>query len=194
MMFRHNRLLTLLGLIIVALAITAYSLKHFIHNDGRATMSDGAISNLELTSPAFKEGEAIPQQYTCRGDNVSLPLNITGVPEQAKSLALIMHDPDAVNGDFLHWLMWDIAPATTSIGANSVPVGAIQGPNGSGDAGYTGPCPPAGTGTHHYIFELYALDSTLSLDAKSDRDKLQDSMKDHILGQTTLTGLFGAKQ
>jgi Raf kinase inhibitor-like YbhB/YbcL family protein len=148
---------------------------------------------LKLTSQAFAEGAEIPQQYTCRGDNVSPPLSIVGVPQNAKSLALIMHDLDAVSGDFLHWLMWDIPTATTSIASNSVPVGAFQGPSGTGEPGYMGPCPPKGTGTHHYKFELYALDTTLNLDAKSGHDKLVDAMQDRILDKSTLTGLFSAE-
>jgi len=154
-------------------------------------MSDGTTSDgLQLTSAAFKDGEAIPEQYTCRGQNINPPLNITGVPEGAKSLTLIMHDPDAPNGDFLHWLMWDVPTGTQAVSANSVPVGAIQGPNGMGKNGYMGPCPP--DGTHHYKFDLYALDTTLGLDAKSTRQQLSDATRGHILAQTTLTGLVSA--
>lgn len=149
-------------------------------------------TNLQLISPAFKEGENIPGQYTCKGSNVNPPLNIFNVPENTKSLALIMHDPDAVSGDFLHWLMWDIRPSTETIAANSVPVGARQGPNGMGKNIYMGPCPPAGSGTHKYVFELFALDTTLSLDSETTRLQLEDSMKGHILQQTFLTGLFAA--
>lgn len=157
-------------------------------------MNDGsATGGLSLTSSAFQDGGTIPQQYTCRGQNINPPLNITGQPEDTKSLALIMHDPDAVSGDFLHWLMWDMPASTQAIAATSVPVGAIQGPNGSGNNTYMGPCPPKGTGTHHYKFDLYALDTTLGLDSKSSRQQLEDAMKGHILDQTTLTGLFSAQ-
>jgi len=147
----------------------------------------------KLTSPAFKDSEPIPEQYTCRGDNVNPPLNITDVPSQAKSLALIMHDPDAVSGDFVHWLMWDIQPSTQSIGANSVPVGAVQGVTIFRSNIYGGPCPPAGTGTHRYIFELYALDSQIGLKSDTNREQLREAMKDHILEQATLTGLVTSK-
>lgn len=149
-------------------------------------------SQLKLTSQVFENNSTIPEQYTCRGQNISPPLNITGVPNAAKSLALILHDPDAVNGDFLHWLMWDIPANTISIATSSVPVGSIQGPNGAGENSYLGPCPPPGTGTHHYIFELYALDKSLGLDSKSNRSQLESAMQDHILAKTTLTGLFSA--
>lgn len=154
-------------------------------------MSDGT-SELQLISSAFKDNEAVPEQYTCRGQNINPPLNIVGKPEGTKSLALIMHDPDAVSGDYVHWLMWDIPPGTDTIAANSVPVGAIQGPNGSGDNKYTGPCPPAGTGTHHYKFDLYALNTTLSLNPKTNREDLVKALEGRFLAQSTLTGLVDA--
>ncbi|OVE79096.1 hypothetical protein BVY00_01140 [bacterium G20] len=156
--------------------------------DNKAT----ARSQLGLSSPVFRDGANIPIPYTCKGSNVSPPLNITGVPRAAQSLALIMHDPDAVSGDFIHWLMWDIPVSTQAIITISVPVGAVQGVNNAGQSKYMGPCPPAGTGTHRYIFELYALDKTLGLPAGADRDQLQKSMAGHILAQHTLTGLFSA--
>jgi hypothetical protein len=149
-------------------------------------------NGMELISPAFRDNADIPPQYTCKGQNISPPLNIFNVPPNIKSLALILHDPDAVSGDYLHWSMWDIPPNTETISVNSVPTGAVQGPNDSGKKGYMGPCPPAGTGTHHYIFELYALDSILSLDQDTSREKLESAMQDHILAKATLTGLFKA--
>jgi Raf kinase inhibitor-like YbhB/YbcL family protein len=152
-----------------------------------------ANSDLQLSSPVFKHGEAIPPQYTCKGDNVNPPLNISGAPASAKSLALIMHDPDAPGGDFTHWLMWDIAVGTETIAANSVPVGAVQGPTDFGKNQYGGPCPPAGSGTHRYMFELYALDTALTLPPASSKEKLQDAMKGHIVAQHTLTGLVAAE-
>lgn len=152
---------------------------------------DQNVSNngLQLTSPVFKQNEAIGRQYTCKGDNINPPLNISEVPANAKSLALIMHDPDALGSDFVHWLMWDIPVGAQTIAANSVPVGAVQGPNGFGKNQYGGPCPPAGSGTHRYIFELYALDTALALSSDSSREKLQEAMKGHILAQHALTGL-----
>src|SRR5437868_7672505 len=117
---------------------------------------DDAQAGFEIISPVFRADSPIPPQYTCRGQNVNPPLNIFNAPKGAQSLTLIMHDPDAVSGDFLHWLVWDIPPKTEVISVNSVPVGAVQGLNGAGRAGYMGPCPPAGSGTHHYIFDFYA--------------------------------------
>ena len=148
-------------------------------------------NSLSLTSPAFTPGGDIPVQYSLRkGQNISPQLNISEPPAGTLSFVLIMHDPDAVSGDFLHWLLWDIPPSTLSIGTNSVPVGAIQGQSGMGDARYIGPAPPAGTGTHHYIFELYALDILLNLPTSATRQEVVAAMSGHILDQTTLTGLF----
>jgi Raf kinase inhibitor-like YbhB/YbcL family protein len=156
-------------------------------------MDDDAQNNgLKILSTAFKNGEDIPTQYTCKGDNISPPLNIVNIPAQAKSLALIMHDPDAPVGDYVHWLVWDIQPSTLSIGANSIPVGAVQGITSFNKNEYGGPCPPAGSGTHRYIFELYALDMPLGLPPNTTRDKLVDAMKGHIVEQTALTGLVSA--
>ena len=149
-------------------------------------------SGLQLISPVFRDGTAIPPQYTCKGQNVNPPLNIIGVPAGAQSLALIMHDPDAVGSDFVHWLVWDIPASTETIAANSLPVGAIQGLNSAGQNRYMGPCPPAGTGTHRYMFEIYALDTSLNLSKDSHRADVQKAMKDHILEHSTLTGLFSA--
>jgi Raf kinase inhibitor-like YbhB/YbcL family protein len=154
--------------------------------------NDSLNNGLQLISTAFKKGETIPEQYTCKGDNISPPLNIINVPAQAKSLALIMHDPDAPVGDFVHWLIWDMQPSTQSIGANSIPVGAVQGTTSFNKNEYGGPCPPAGSGTHRYLFELYALDTSLGLNPGTSREKLEDAMKGHIVEQTVLTGLAAA--
>lgn len=152
-----------------------------------------ANSALALNSTAFNDNQPIPAQYTCKGQNVNPPLAISGVPTEAKSLALIVHDPDAVSGDFVHWLIWDIPVATSGINANSVPVGVVQGQNDGSQNKYMGPCPPAGTGTHRYMFELYALENRLGLPAGSDRSSLQKAMNGHILAKTILTGLFSSQ-
>ena len=149
-------------------------------------------SSLKLASQVFDDGAQIPAQYTCKGQNINPPLNIIGVPAGAKSLALIMHDPDAVSDDFVHWLLWDMPTSTGTIAVNSVPAGAIQGINGGGRNQYMGPCPPAGTGIHHYLFELYALNKTLGLPPATNRDQLQKAMQGHILAQHTFTSLFAA--
>lgn len=145
---------------------------------------------MEIISPVFRDGAPIPRQYTCKGNNVSPPLIFMDVPKSVKSLALIMHDPDAPMGDYVHWTVWDIPSDTESIAANSVPIGATQGLNSNKQNKYTGPCPPSGT--HRYIFELYALDKSLGLPANSKRGKLLKAMESHIIEQHTLTGTFSS--
>ena len=108
-------------------------------------------NELTVTSSAFKGDGMIPSKYTCEGDNINPPLRISGIPSAAKSLAIIMDDPDAPNGTFDHWIAWNIDPVET-IAENSSP--GIKGKNGRSQNGYTGPCPPSGM--HHYHFKVYA--------------------------------------
>ena len=145
---------------------------------------------MEIISPVFRDGKPIPVQYTCAGQNVNPPLNIFSVPKGAQSLTLIMHDPDAVSGDYLHWLMWDIPPGTESIPVNSVPVGAVQGTNDSVETRYNGPCPPAGSGPHNYTFDFYALDTTLDLPAGAKISDVIKAQKGHVLDHCALVGTF----
>ncbi len=154
----------------------------------------GQIASLQLTSPAFGNGKSIPQRYTCKGQNISPPLDVNNVPNEAKSLALILHDPDAVNGDFVHWIVWDLPASTTKIGEASLPPSAMTGSNSAATTGYSGPCPPAGSGTHHYHFELYALNKQLALPAETTREQLEKAMDGFILSQANLIGLVSAEQ
>lgn len=146
---------------------------------------------MQIVSAAFTDGAPIPPQYTCKGQNVSPPLNFTNVPAEAQSLALVMHDPDAPVGDYVHWTMWDVPANTKTIAANSIPAGAVQGPNSNGGNKYMGPCPPSGT--HRYMFELYALNAALGLPASTERDDLQKAMQGYIIEQHTLIGTFSIK-
>ena len=103
-----------------------------------------------------------------------------------------MHDPDAPGGDSLHWLVWDIPPRTVALSVNDVPVGAVQGRNSAGKSSYMGPCPPKGTGVHRYMFDFYALDTTLDLPAGSTREQVEQAMRGHIIDNTSLIGIFAA--
>jgi len=146
-----------------------------------------AIGTTKLTvqSTAFAQNGFIPAKYTCMGENISPEISITGIPEGTKSLALIMDDPDAPSGDFVHWVMWNI-PVQEKIAENTAP--GMQGLNGRKETKYTGPCPPSGT--HHYHFKIYALDTELSLLTTTDKQGLLLAMKGHILGTGELIGLF----
>lgn len=144
---------------------------------------------MKIESPVFQNNESIPAKYTCDGENVSPSLEIKDVPENAKSLALILDDPDApVAGGFVHWIVFNIDPATKEIGENSAPQNAIEGTNSAGRVGYTSPCPLSGT--HRYLFKLYALDATLALDSSAKRENVEKAMEGHILDQATLVGLY----
>jgi len=145
--------------------------------------------DFRLTSPAFADGAAIPDKYTCKGENLSPPLSITGAPEATASLALILHDPDSPSGNFLHWTMWNMPANTAAITENAAPLGSVSGVNDFGETRYGGPCPH--TGTHHYVFDLYALDVELALSPGATRQELQDAMEGHVLMQARLTGIFG---
>jgi Raf kinase inhibitor-like YbhB/YbcL family protein len=150
----------------------------------------GGVEKMKLTSPAFENNQEIPSEYTCDGADISPELNIGDVPENAKSLALIMDDPDAPGGTWVHWVVWNIPPDTKKIAKDAEPEG-IQGTTSFGKQGYGGPCPPSGT--HRYIFKLYALDTTLDLEEGSDKKELEAAMQGHIIEKTELTGPYKRK-
>ena len=150
-----------------------------------------SMSNLVLKSSAFKEGEFIPKKFTCDGEDINPFLEIKGVPENAKSLVLIMDDPDATRGaTWDHWLVFNIDPKTQYIDESSVPAHAIQGNNSWPKAEYGGPCPPKGSKPHRYMFKLYALDTVLDLPSGAGKVEIEKAMEGHILEQTVLIGLY----
>lgn len=149
------------------------------------------LGNMKLTSSAFSHNQSIPSKYTCDGDNVNPPFSILDVPQNAKSLVLIMDDPDAPAGTWTHWTLWNIYPKTKEIAENSVPTEAIRGKTSFGSTGYGGPCPPSDT--HRYFFKLYALYTTLSLSPSTTKPDLEKAMNGHILEETELIGLYSRK-
>lgn len=154
-----------------------------------APMQQKGNNMFTIKSSVFENEGNIPDKYTCKGQSVNPPLEISGVPEGAKSLALILHDPDApLAGGFTHWVMYNIDPKTSDIAENSVPAGAVQGNNGAGKPSYTGPCPPSGT--HRYYFYVYALDTVLQFQAPPNKAELEQAMQGHILEQGELMGKF----
>ena len=146
---------------------------------------------MKITSSAFQEGGTIPEKYSKNGANVSPPLHIEGAPENAKSLVLIVDDPDAPVGLFTHWIAWNIDPKTTEIAENSVPKGAVQGTNDYPGSGYDGPQPPSGT--HRYYFKIFALDKTLDLPSGAKRKELDNAMNGHVIAQGQLMGRYSKK-
>jgi len=153
-----------------------------------------AIAHLDLTSSAFQNGAAIPKRFTCQGSNVSPGLAWTGVTAKIKSLALVCEDPDAPNGTFVHWVIYNISPTEQGLAGSfptidPLPNGVRQGKNGADKVGYMGPCPPAGK-IHHYHFTLYGLNEKLSLTGEVDRDRLISIINGHIIAEGELIGTY----
>lgn len=149
---------------------------------------------MKLTSQAFEHNQPMPRHYTCQGDNVSPPLEISDVPEEAVSLALICDDPDAATDPdgpghtYDHWVLWNIPPKMAAIAENASLQSAAIGQNSSGDNKYTGPCPP--NGTHRYFFRLYALSTELELPDSADAEELEDALAGHVLARAELIGTY----
>ncbi len=148
-------------------------------------------ARMKITSSAFQEGGNIPSKFTCDGSDTSPPLQITGVPAEAKSLVLIADDPDAPSGLFTHWLIWNIPPQTNSIAEGGAPKG-VQGTNDFGKSGYRGPCPPPGT--HRYSFKIFALDRELELRSSAKRSQVDATMKGHVIAQGELVGRYAKRK
>jgi Raf kinase inhibitor-like YbhB/YbcL family protein len=146
------------------------------------------MPDLELTSPAFDDGERIPQKHTADGEGSSPPLSWNYPPEGTRTLALIVHDPDAPSGDFVHWLAWNIDPESGGL-EEGAPAPA-QGTHGFGRPGWAGPSPPEGHGPHRYFFHLYALDTDLDLEHGAAREQLENAIDGHVLGQAQLMGTY----
>jgi hypothetical protein len=147
-----------------------------------------------LKSSAFRPGEPIPAKHTCDGDNVNPLLEIRNIPKEAKSLAIVMDDPDATGGKVWdHWVLWNVDPKTQYVSEDNVPFGALVGKNSAGNMKYYGPCPPRGKAPHRYVFKVYALDAMLELAAGSTKAELEETMKGRILDQVSLTGTYGRK-
>jgi len=144
---------------------------------------------MNITSLAFLPNEKIPSKYTCDSENINPPLTFSQVPKEARSLVLIMDDPDAPGGTFTHWVVFNIPPATIAILEDSVPEEALQGLTDFGKVGYGGPCPPSGT--HRYFFKLYALDEILNIPEGSKKEEVEKAMEGHVLESVETVGLYG---
>ncbi len=158
-------------------------------DDARA----GQEAALHLTSAAFSDGRTIPAKHTCDGRNISPPLAWSPVPPGTKSFALIMDDPDATRGTWVHWVIYNIPPEITELAENVNPDeeldrGIRQGGNSSMRIGYRGPCPPSGS--HRYRFKLYALDTALPLKPGATTAQVLRAMEGHVLAEARLTGRY----
>ena len=154
-------------------------------------MSADVPSDIDVTSSAFAHDEEIPVVYSCAGQNISPPLAWSGVPDDAREVAVVVDDPDAPRGTFTHWILYGMPPSTSSLEENTVPANAKQTKNSAGRAAYAGPCPPSGT--HHYRFTVFALDEPLDLSDGADTDEALDAISEHAVAQGQLVGLFTAR-
>jgi Raf kinase inhibitor-like YbhB/YbcL family protein len=155
------------------------------------------MMSLMLTSLAFEEGEAIPEEHTCDGDNVSPSLSWSGVPAGTRSLVLLCEDPDAPAKTWVHWVLYDMPPDLTELfeaapDLRELPFGGYHGQNDFKNLGYGGPCPPPGD-PHHYFFRLYALDKVLGLEAGATRQEVGSAMEGHILAEGHLMGTYARR-
>ncbi len=151
-------------------------------------------ATIQLTSPAFKQNEMIPRQYTCEGKDLSVPLQWTDSPGGTQSFALICDDPDAPMGTWVHWVLWNLPADSRELkegipAVEKLPNGAGQGMTDFQRVGYGGPCPPPG-GPHRYFFKLYALDTRLNFSSHVTKPDLERAMKGHILAEGELVGKY----
>ena len=173
-------------IIIIILAAAGWWL--FNQPSAPITIQNTFNMGLQLTSPAWADGGVIPQTYTCDGEDMSPPLEINNVPAGAKSLALVVDDPDAPSGSFIHWLVWNIKPSSKSLMEGKIPAEASAGSSSFGRVGYGGPCPPEGE--HNYIFKLLALDTELDLSVSTTIKEFNQAIAGHVLEEATLTGTY----
>ena len=156
-------------------------------DDAEEPATDLAES-ITVSSTAFEADGPIPTHYTCDGHDISPPLAWDGVPGDAEAVALVVDDPDAPGGTYVHWIVLDIEPTTTSADEGSVPTGGVQAANSNGDAAYAGPCPPSGT--HHYRFTVYALDQPTGLADGAGTDEALAAIDEHAVARGRLTGTY----
>ncbi|UCF61319.1 MAG: YbhB/YbcL family Raf kinase inhibitor-like protein [Anaerolineaceae bacterium] len=165
-----------------------------VEPEPKAEIEEGELAMVfKLTSTVFDEGDPIPKEFTCDGEDISPPLQWTDPPEGTVSFALIADDPDAPVGTWVHWVIYNLPtdarslPIAFPLDADS-PDGSKNGENSWGRLGYGGPCPPGGT--HRYFFKLYALDQILDLEAGATKEQLLEAMESYILGETELMGTY----
>ncbi len=144
---------------------------------------------MKLTSQSFEEGGSIPTECTCDGNNITPELEIYEVPAEARSLVLILEDPDAPSGTFVHWTLWNVDPLTERISHRALPSGSEEGKTSRGKVGYSGPCPPPGP-AHRYYYKLFALDKVLDLQEGASTAELSGATEGHVIAQSELMGRY----
>jgi hypothetical protein len=185
----NSRRLAIISFGLALVGVTAAYALFFQEKAPRPTISEGGVdhSNMRIESPAFTQNERIPAKFTCDGLGLLPPLLILKTPEEARSLAIVVDDPDAPSGTFTHWTIWNVPPDTTEIHEGEPPVG-VQGRTDFGEVGWGGPCPP--DGEHRYFFKVYALDATLDLPTGAGVEELDAAMSGHIVDKAGLIGVY----
>lgn len=173
----------LIGLLILSMLVGCKGQVETQPEEGAADMT------IQITSTAFKEGDKIPRMYTCDDINVSPALSWTGVPSGTASLTLIMDDPDAPSGTWVHWVLYNLTPDVAGLEQAKAGVG-VEGKNDFNRSGYGGPCPPRGA-NHRYFIKIYAVDTQLDLKSGATKAQVEAAMRGHILAQGQLMGRYG---
>ncbi len=143
---------------------------------------------MKIASEAFEDNALIPKEHTCEGTDIHPSFVVDDLPDGTQSIVLIVCDPDAPSGDFVHWLVWNIDPSELHIAKGTVPAGAVEGFNDFGKMGWSGPCPPFGT--HRYEFRVYALDSLIALPETANKTDLRSELGGRILDEALLVGFY----
>lgn len=184
----------LLIVIILLLIVVIVFTKNSNYNTQRNTKSQQEkiiqqqISTMKIISSAFQHNTKIPSKYTCDGGNINPPLTFSETPQSAKSLILIVDDPDAPMGTWVHWVVYNIDPKIQNVAEHTVPRNGKEGMTSFGKPGYGGPCPPSGT--HRYFFKLYALDTLFDNLENPDKKAIEEKMQGHIIDHAELIGLY----
>jgi len=191
---KKGLIIGVIAVIVVAVILLSVGVLNINNREGASKRDDigvvdlGKISGQMEIISVFEQGQAIPEQYTADGEDVNPPLEIIGIPDETKSLVLIVDDPDAPVGLWVHWLVFNI-PIIDKIKENSVPKDSIQGTNSWGRTEYGGPDPPSGV--HRYFFKVYALDIELNLEPSTEKEDIEKDMEGHILDHAELMGVYG---
>jgi Raf kinase inhibitor-like YbhB/YbcL family protein len=176
------------GRVLLAAGVLAAASGCSDEGGGAEPPTPSADDVITVTSSAFDDGQPIPSEYSCDGAETSPPLAWTGVPSDAAALALVVDDPDAPGGSYVHWVVVDIDPEQSSVDAGQPPTSGQEVENSSGDPSYAGPCPPSGT--HHYRFTVYAMSEALDAETDADLGDLFAQIGDLSLGEGTLVGTY----
>lgn len=187
----------IIALILLVIVISVAWIIERRSNRNRDIVDAGTIAALTITSSSFSNGSVIPPKFTCDGGDVSPQLSVSAPPADARSFALIVEDPDAPAGSFVHWLAFNLPTTLRDLpeGSSARPEtmqGAVQGKNDFDKTGYGGPCPP-GSKPHHYVFRIYALDRILQLPEGATKSELAGAARGHVLAEGKLVGLYGPR-